>query len=286
MIPSFTDTGELPPGIHPSSWQEVTEMLAWTVSRKKLLRGLERGLENLKSAGCETTYLDGSFATHKDEPADFDVCWEVAGVQGRLLDPVLLTFAHGRAAQKAKYYGEFFPAEAEATPDGLRYLDFFQINRLGQAKGIIKLDLKRWNDDNQWTAIPSHQKRSPEVCWCPCKLKAKTAWQAQLEAMQSQLEDLERDLADYDALKRRERTEFSTHSLVELPLGLIQARISQGLTQEQLAEKLGVPKQQVQRDEDNLYASANLQRLAKVAEVLGVKLDARLELVWIWQFRV
>ena len=103
--------------------------------------------------------------------------------------------------------------------------------------------------------------------------------QAQIEAMQSQLEELNHDLADYEALKRRERTEFSTHSLTELPLGLIQARITQGLTQEQLAEKLGVPKQQVQRDEDTLYASASLQRLAKVAEVLGVKLEARLELV-------
>ena len=118
------------------------------MKRKVLLEGLERGLEVLKNAGCETAYIDGSFATNKDEPKDFDVCWEVAGVQGKLLDPVLLTFANGRAAQKAKYFGEFFPAESQATPAGLRYLDFFQINRFGQAKGIIKLDLRSWKDDN------------------------------------------------------------------------------------------------------------------------------------------
>ena len=127
----------------------MTEKLGWTTRRKLLLEGLERGLENLKSAGCEVAYIDGSFATHKDEPGDFDVCWEVAGVQGKLLDPVLLTFANGRAAQKAKYFGEFFPAEAEATPDGLRYLDFFQINKFGAAKGIIKLELRRFKDDNE-----------------------------------------------------------------------------------------------------------------------------------------
>ena len=106
------------------------------------------GLQALKNAGCEITYIDGSFTTNKDEPKDFDVCWEVAGVKGKLLDPVLLTFVNGRAAQKAKYFGEFFPAESQALPAGLRYLDFFQINKFGQAKGIIKLDLRNWKDDN------------------------------------------------------------------------------------------------------------------------------------------
>ena len=102
--------------------------------------------------------------------------------------------------------------------------------------------------------------------------------QAQIDAMQSQLEEMYQDLADYEMLKQQERTEFSTHSITELPLGLIQARIVQGLTQEQLAKKLGVSKQQVQRDEENFYASASLQRLAKVAEVLKVRFDGRLEL--------
>ena len=148
MIPDFSYRGELPSGIHLSNWQEVVRQLGWTKQRKVLLEGLERGLENLKSAGCGTAYLDGSFVTNKDEPKDFDVCWEVAGVQGKLLDSVLLTFANGRTAQKAKYFGEFFPSELHATPAGLRYLDFFQINKFGQAKGIIKLDLRSWKDDN------------------------------------------------------------------------------------------------------------------------------------------
>ena len=76
MIPDFADTGELPPDIHSSSWQEVVEKLGGTARRKLLLEGLERGLDNLKSAGCEIAYIDGSFITNKDEPGDFDVCWE------------------------------------------------------------------------------------------------------------------------------------------------------------------------------------------------------------------
>ena len=43
-------------------------------------------------------------------PGDFDGCWEEAGIDFDLLDPVLLTFDPGRASQKAKYGGELFPA--------------------------------------------------------------------------------------------------------------------------------------------------------------------------------
>jgi DNA-binding XRE family transcriptional regulator len=102
---------------------------------------------------------------------------------------------------------------------------------------------------------------------------------AQLEGMKSQLEDLQRELTDYEALKGSERKEFSAASLTELPLALIQARIARGLTQENLATKLGVSKQQVQRDEENLYYGASLQRLDKIAEILGVRMATKLELV-------
>jgi hypothetical protein len=141
MIPEFADSGALPPGIHWATWEEIKERFGSNPKRQKLLEGLARGLEALKTAGCETVYLDGSFITNKEEPNDFDACWESDGVQGRLLDPVLLTFSSHRAAQKAKYFGEFFIADAEATPDGLRFIDFFQQTRAGEAKGIITINL-------------------------------------------------------------------------------------------------------------------------------------------------
>jgi hypothetical protein len=55
--------------------------------------------------------------------------------------PELLTFSDGRAAQKARYGGELYPAEWPADTDGTTYLDFFQRDRLKQQKGIIALDL-------------------------------------------------------------------------------------------------------------------------------------------------
>jgi hypothetical protein len=92
---------------------------------------------------CRRAYLDGSFVTARDEPGDFDACWEIAGVDADLLDPVLLDFSNARAAQKERFGGELFPAEAVAVPDGTRFLDYFQRDKLtGDAKGIIAVDLK------------------------------------------------------------------------------------------------------------------------------------------------
>lgn len=54
----------------------------------------------------------------------------------------------------------------------------------------------------------------------------------------------------------------------EIPNMLIKRRISLGWTQEDLAKRLGVRAQQVQNDEATNYASANLSRLIRTAEIL------------------
>ena len=40
------------------------------------MAGLRAALESLKSAGCRTVYLNGSFVTSKEAPNDFDACWD------------------------------------------------------------------------------------------------------------------------------------------------------------------------------------------------------------------
>ena len=107
-----------------------------------LLAGLREAMQSLKNAGCRTIYVDGSFITDKEIPGDFDACWEEAGVDPLKLDPTLLEFANGRAAQKAKYLGELFPASSQADDDGFTFLQFFQTDRdAGKPKGIIAIDL-------------------------------------------------------------------------------------------------------------------------------------------------
>ena len=80
MIPAFDDFGRLPLGEHTATWEEIVERFGWNPHRRRLLDGLADGLEALASAGCRQVWLNGSFVTSKDEPADFDACWDIEGV--------------------------------------------------------------------------------------------------------------------------------------------------------------------------------------------------------------
>jgi hypothetical protein len=144
MLPDFNSDGDLPAGVHPAEWNELVQRFGWTDHRRALLDGLKMGLDSLRTAGCLTAYLDGSFITSKEHPGDFDACWELTGVDPTKLDPILLIFDNRRAAQKAKYLGEFFPSAWSASTSGPLFLDFFQLNKVtGNKKGIVAIDLRR-----------------------------------------------------------------------------------------------------------------------------------------------
>lgn len=95
------------------------------------------------------------------------------------------------------------------------------------------------------------------------------------EAMESQLEELREELADYEALRSGKVGVLELTSLAELPEALIRARIAVGLTQKGLAERLGLKEQQVQRYEATQYAGVSLERIQEVAEALGVEIHER-----------
>ena len=145
VIPSFDENGNLPPGIHLATWDEIVERYATNERRGQLLDGLRAAIESPHAAGCTRLYLDGSFVTDKKVPGDFDACWEAGSVDPGLLDPVLLDFRDRRSAQKAKFGGELFPAQFVAGRGGTTFLEFFQLDRLTQQrKGIIAIDLEAW----------------------------------------------------------------------------------------------------------------------------------------------
>jgi transcriptional regulator with XRE-family HTH domain len=58
---------------------------------------------------------------------------------------------------------------------------------------------------------------------------------------------------------------------------LIKARIAAGITQKELAAKIGVQEQQIQRYESDRYASASLARLTQVAHALEIMFDRPVE---------
>jgi hypothetical protein len=145
MLEPFQPDGSLPPGVHPAEWAEIETRFGWTPHRQDLMRGFREGALLLKAAGCKAIILDGSFVTAKEMPGDFDACWSVNDVDPNKVDPVFFDFSNFRAAQKARFQGEFFPAEIPEGLSGKTFLEFFQIDKeSGEPKGVVALDLEAW----------------------------------------------------------------------------------------------------------------------------------------------
>src|SRR5262249_45092412 len=86
------------------------------------------------------------------------------------------------------------------------------------------------------------------------------------------LDELDEQIAEYERLKAGQIPVIRIESFDELPEGLIKARIAAGLSQKDLADRLHLKEQQIQRYEADRYASASLQRLQEVARAIGVEI--------------
>jgi ribosome-binding protein aMBF1 (putative translation factor) len=117
-----------------------------------------------------------------------------------------------------------------------------------------------------------------EVSARPTRSLPRALQKAQLGGLQSQLEDLRGELREYEALRSGKRRSLALESIEELPKILIQSRIAAGLSQEELARKLGLKPQQIQRYEATNYQAASLERVNEILRALGVKLRRGAEL--------
>ena len=95
--------------------------------------------------------------------------------------------------------------------------------------------------------------------------------QAMMEATASERDELRAQLQRYDDLRAGRVGERTLTSLRELPIALIEARIAARLTQRELAERLSVPEQQVQRWEANGYSGVGVDRLQEIADALQLQ---------------
>jgi ribosome-binding protein aMBF1 (putative translation factor) len=84
---------------------------------------------------------------------------------------------------------------------------------------------------------------------------------------------LKEEVEAYERLKRGEFEELD--NLRGLGHLLITSRIAQGLTQRELARRLGVHETQVSRDERNEYFGITLERAAKILDALSVRLRSQ-----------
>ena len=102
---------------------------------------------------------------------------------------------------------------------------------------------------------------------------------AQIDAVRGQLESLLAEIKEYEDLRSGKMPTIELESLAELPDGLIRARIAAGLTQKELAERLGLREQQIQRYEASRYEGVTFSRIVDVADAIGLKVRKRLEVL-------
>lgn len=129
-------------------------------------------------------------------------------------------------------------------------------------------------NERQYQASRAHRRRLLETraAYESAPQADPLAQAALLSSVDWLLHDVQAELAEYEALRAGAVGEVVAEGLGALPDLLVKARIAGGLTQRQLAERLGVAEEAVQRDEAGGYARAGLDRLVRVAEVLGVRL--------------
>jgi ribosome-binding protein aMBF1 (putative translation factor) len=96
-----------------------------------------------------------------------------------------------------------------------------------------------------------------------------------MDPMESFHLQLLEEVESYERLKRGEFDELI--NLRGLGHLLISLRISKGMTQHDLAQKLGVHDSQVSRDERNEYFGITLERAIKVLDALGVELRTKVD---------
>jgi HTH-type transcriptional regulator / antitoxin HigA len=101
---------------------------------------------------------------------------------------------------------------------------------------------------------------------------------AQRDALEFKLQELENEVRQYELLKTGQLLIDSVDNLNDLPLVLIKARIVNGLTQADLARKLGMKEQQIQRYESSKYESASLKTILRIADILGISLKGDIQL--------
>ena len=91
----------------------------------------------------------------------------------------------------------------------------------------------------------------------------------QEDAAASVLQGLKNQMAEYESLKAGQFPLEKLKVADELPFILIKARIAQGLSQKDLAEKAGLTEEQLKEYEANDYSSATLSIIRYLAWVLS-----------------
>ena len=141
--PEFNEHGDLPPGVHEATLEEILNHFGATSRRKIIARRLERIFQLARS----TTHLSrfiifGSFITARPEPNDVDIfmlmedSFDVRQVSAE----ARLVFDHA-AAQNRLGASVFWIRRAAALGGEEATIAHWQIKRDGSKRGIVEATL-------------------------------------------------------------------------------------------------------------------------------------------------
>jgi predicted nucleotidyltransferase len=141
-LPPFTDSGDLPVGVHPATLREVVDRFGvGPAQRKVVATRLERICQVARSSGhLARLVVFGSFITDKPEPNDVDVflLMEDTFDASQLTGEVQLLFDH--AAAQAHFGASVFWLRRLAALEGEQAaLEYWQVKRGGGLRGVVEI---------------------------------------------------------------------------------------------------------------------------------------------------
>jgi HTH-type transcriptional regulator / antitoxin HigA len=98
--------------------------------------------------------------------------------------------------------------------------------------------------------------------------KRSTALRGSYEGM---IRDLEDELREYEELKSGELSFPQIDRLDQMAPFIVKLRIAKGVSQTELARRLGVSKQVISRYEESDYQTVGIARLQEILDAIGVK---------------
>lgn len=97
-------------------------------------------------------------------------------------------------------------------------------------------------------------------------------------AIKEQIKELKNQIADYESIWGSKKIIPVLDSIDKIPRALIEARLSFGLSQRELAERMGLKEQQIQRYESTEFESASLARIKQLIKALDLKVTDNFKL--------
>jgi ribosome-binding protein aMBF1 (putative translation factor) len=85
------------------------------------------------------------------------------------------------------------------------------------------------------------------------------------------IRQLKEEVREYDKLKSGKFVPPSIERLDQIAPFIVKLRIARGVSQTELAKRLGVSKQVVSRHEEDEYQTATVNRLQEILDALGIK---------------